>query len=743
MARNLAKLLIGIFLSTFCIVALGASDRTLYMDNIYPNTNAGIKIGPVAQQTISLPNDPIAGTTLNKLASYTAINHPATGTVTVKTHVAGSSDDIIGIVVAGAGTTGNATIAVGGIATCVFDSSLHGAPQYVKASTSVNGDCAGGGITYPTAGNAIGYTRVTTTSAGSSDVELFHGTPLDYLSASNIGEGTILGSILSNSIDNISSTQGTILYRGASAWSALAPGTSGYFLKTQGAAADPVWAVAGAGTVTSVTGTPPVVSSGGTTPAISMAAATGSVNGYLTSGDWTTFNGKQAAGNYLTYTPNQYGVVLSGAAYTASVLAPDSSTSKVLVSGGASANPSWAVVGVAGGGTGLATLTAHALYVGNGTSAPAAVSVGATNTVLHGSTGADPSFSAIVNGDITNSTIDLTTKVTGTLPVGNGGTGQASNWTQYGVVYASTTGVLANTAAGTSGYVLTSNGTSAPTFQAAGGGSGANTSKAFTQTTHGFAVGDWVYYTGSAYAKAKADVASTAEVVGVVSVVTDANNFTLVSVGYLTGLSGLTAGTTYFLSAATAGAQTATEPTSAGNISKPVFVADSTTTGFVIQSRGITAGAASGGTTSTEWTAIASPATLLGASVGTPTNVAIFKRRVGDTLEIKGYCVVGSVGGSAVLMTLPDSLTIDSAKMEVANTSGNVGPEIGTFTQANANQYGPIVSAVGTSTTVVYFGNTYNLGTHLTPTNYSTVGFSSVPLTFHFAVPISGWTNNN
>jgi len=49
------------------------------------------------------------------------------------------------------------------------------------------------------------------------------------------------------------------------------------------------------GTVTSVTGTAPVVSSGGATPAISMAAATTSVNGYLTSTDWNTFNGKQAA----------------------------------------------------------------------------------------------------------------------------------------------------------------------------------------------------------------------------------------------------------------------------------------------------------------------------------------------------------------------------------------------------------------------------------------------------------------
>jgi hypothetical protein len=53
------------------------------------------------------------------------------------------------------------------------------------------------------------------------------------------------------------------------------------------------------GYVTSVTGTAPVVSSGGTTPAISMAAATTSVNGYLASADFTTFNNKQ---NTITLT---------------------------------------------------------------------------------------------------------------------------------------------------------------------------------------------------------------------------------------------------------------------------------------------------------------------------------------------------------------------------------------------------------------------------------------------------------
>jgi hypothetical protein len=44
--------------------------------------------------------------------------------------------------------------------------------------------------------------------------------------------------------------------------------------------------------VLTVTGTAPVVSSGGANPAISMAAANTTTNGYLTSTDWNTFNGK-------------------------------------------------------------------------------------------------------------------------------------------------------------------------------------------------------------------------------------------------------------------------------------------------------------------------------------------------------------------------------------------------------------------------------------------------------------------
>jgi len=48
-------------------------------------------------------------------------------------------------------------------------------------------------------------------------------------------------------LDAISATRGTILYRGATEWEALAPGTAGHVLHTDGAGADPYWAVDDAG----------------------------------------------------------------------------------------------------------------------------------------------------------------------------------------------------------------------------------------------------------------------------------------------------------------------------------------------------------------------------------------------------------------------------------------------------------------------------------------------------------------
>lgn len=101
------------------------------------------------------------------------------------------------------------------------------------------------------------------------------------------------------------------------------------------------------------------------------------------------------------------------------------------------------------------------------------------------------------------------------------------------------------------------------------------------QSTHGFAVGDWLRHNGTIYVKAQADSAANATVAGVVIDVPDADNFVLQHGGYCEVLSGLTAGTQYWLSPSSSGAMTATEPTAEDQISKPVFLADSTTSGWV------------------------------------------------------------------------------------------------------------------------------------------------------------------
>lgn len=116
------------------------------------------------------------------------------------------------------------------------------------------------------------------------------------------------------------------------------------------------------------------------------------------------------------------------------------------------------------------------------------------------------------------------------------------------------------------------------------------TQQTVTQASHGFAVKDVLRMNGATYVKAQADSASNAEVIGMVTSVPTANTFVLTTFGFASGLSGLTAGATYFLDPATAGAITATEPTVNGQVSKPVFISTTTTAGYFFNMRGAVIG---------------------------------------------------------------------------------------------------------------------------------------------------------
>jgi hypothetical protein len=115
----------------------------------------------------------------------------------------------------------------------------------------------------------------------------------------------------------------------------------------------------------------------------------------------------------------------------------------------------WKVVPATAGGTGQTSYAVGDLiYADTTTSLAKLADVATGNALISGGVATAPSWGKI----------GLTTHVSGTLGVGNGGTGQSSNLTQYGVIYGSTTTAMASTAAGTSTQVLHGNASGAPTW---------------------------------------------------------------------------------------------------------------------------------------------------------------------------------------------------------------------------------------------------------------------------------------
>ena len=141
----------------------------------------------------------------------------------------------------------------------VWNGGAHTLSVYPPLGGTVSGGSANAAVSLPTAtgitffasdlltwyaDSAPGSGASGTVNSGTSGQVAYYATT----GAAVSGEG------LSALIDSaIGSTQGDILYRGASAWSVLAPGSSGNLLQSGGAAANPSWVAAtGTGTVTTV-----------------------------------------------------------------------------------------------------------------------------------------------------------------------------------------------------------------------------------------------------------------------------------------------------------------------------------------------------------------------------------------------------------------------------------------------------------------------------------------------------------
>ena len=120
------------------------------------------------------------------------------------------------------------------------------------------------------------------------------------------------------------------------------------------------------------------------------------------------------------------------------------------------------------------------------------------------------------------------------------------------------------------------------------------------QIGHGFVVGNWIRTDGTTpgtqYVLAYSDNLADAQAIGVVIAVQDDNNFTVQVDGYLgnntfaliTPGPTLTVGGIYYLSDTQRGVMTLTVPSTIGEATKPLFSADSTTTGWILPQRPLT-----------------------------------------------------------------------------------------------------------------------------------------------------------
>ena len=139
MKNSICKILAGSMLLLASVVSTFAQVSPVF----HPSTAPLLPI-------MVVPNATSTGTTLASLAKLTGVNTAL---------IAATSDNkngvIVGIVVAGAGTSGSATIMQTGAATCNFDATSVVQNHFVTVSTTTAGDCHDAGATMPGDGSQV------------------------------------------------------------------------------------------------------------------------------------------------------------------------------------------------------------------------------------------------------------------------------------------------------------------------------------------------------------------------------------------------------------------------------------------------------------------------------------------------------------------------------------------------------------------------------------------------------------
>lgn len=127
------------------------------------------------------------------------------------------------------------------------------------------------------------------------------------------------------------------------------------------------------------------------------------------------------------------------------------------------------------------------------------------------------------------------------------------------------------------------------------GGSSGGVTVAINQPLNGFLIGQLLYVNGpGTFARADATLPATANMIGIVVQIIDANNFVLQLIGLTPtivpqvnpAIAALVPGTVYYLSDAVPGSYTPIAPVTPGHVLKPVFIAFTVNTAFLFNWQG-------------------------------------------------------------------------------------------------------------------------------------------------------------
>ena len=124
---------------------------------------------------------------------------------------------------------------------------------------------------------------------------------------------------------------------------------------------------------------------------------------------------------------------------------------------------------------------------------------------------------------------------------------------------------------------------------------------------------------------------------------------------------------------------------------------------------------------------------------GAVTNIKMFYRRIGDSMQVAGRWQCGTIGSGTLTITLPSNLNSDSSKNGAANTY--IGRWVGNNANTNQTKAGTIIQPSSNSN-FIYFGVDDYVQAADGLTAISGYLLNNMVLSVNFTVPVAEWASS-